>query len=265
VNGVGDTWLLPGFVLTNEGRKAIEERDSWLITSTPLWKEETTPNSQDPLEMMRVERERNAVAQYNRLAGANDALLMGDTVAGIAHVMDAMYMSLEDAAQTRAMRDGVATNNMTFVEKREQLRNAAASSSSRVLLAQSSQHAHAINQHIAQGFGVQAQTASLTATETYSAASLLPSTSSFLIPMSASPLHNSQVAQTAYTQGEIHPGTQMAAQGFQQTAPRAFLPAVPWPKRRGGRRNNHFSNGGNEDGWDKRELIETETQKEGWG
>jgi hypothetical protein len=86
MSGVVDTWLLPGFVLTNEGRQAIEERDRWLVTSTPQWKEETTPNSKDQLELLRAEKERKAVAQYNRLAGANDALLCGETVAGIAHV-----------------------------------------------------------------------------------------------------------------------------------------------------------------------------------
>jgi hypothetical protein len=118
-------------VLFPEALAAIQRRDRWIRSTWPLFQEAITPAAiPNALDAECLEMERTFMDNANRDQAAFDAYAAGDSEAGAAHLLDAMVVSVDKAADLETRRRAAETNNDVLLRKKRALAQGAPSSGS---------------------------------------------------------------------------------------------------------------------------------------
>ena len=130
VHDADTSFVPPLFVLYPEALSSMMKRDKYIRSTWPLWLAGTSALTQDPVEAVRCELQEVCRVNGNRLLGAMEAILMGDLMAGLAHILDAYFHLTHVGAETDARRKAVAKGNNSLLKERDSIQSGAASSSS---------------------------------------------------------------------------------------------------------------------------------------
>jgi hypothetical protein len=131
IQGSSRTFNPLTFVLYPEAQAAIQRRDKWIRSTWPIFQEAITPAViPNALDTERMEMERTFMDTANRCEVVFDAFAAGDSEAGAAHLLDAMVVSIDKAADPETRRRAAETNNDVLLRRRHALAQGAPSSSS---------------------------------------------------------------------------------------------------------------------------------------